>query len=57
MSIYNHNIFDDKGYIAIDLTEELNKFISEVKPIERNTYEVIDPATHFDKIFRQLQLI
>ena len=56
-TIITTGIYYDKSCIAIDLTEELNKFISEVKPTERNTYEVIDPATHFDKIFRQLQLI
>lgn len=55
--IITTDVYYDKCCLVIDFTDELNEYIDNVKPINKINEDIIDFATNFNKIFKELQLI
>ena len=49
-------VYYDKSCLVIDLTEELNRYIDKVKPINKINENVIDFATNLTKTFNDFQI-
>ena len=56
-TIITTDIYYDKICLVIDFTDELNEYIDKVKPINKINEDIIDFATNFNKIFKELQLV
>ena len=56
-TIITTDVYYDKSCLVIDLTEELNRYIDKVKPVNKINKDVVDVATNFNKIFKEFQLV
>lgn len=56
-TIITIDVYYDKSCLVIDFTDELNEYIDKVKPINKINEDIIDFATNFNKIFKELKLI
>ena len=56
-TIITTDVYYDKSCLVIDLSDELNRYIDKVKPINKINEDVVDVATNFNKIFKEFQLI
>lgn len=55
-TIITTDIYYDKSCIVIDCTEELNRYIEQVKPVN-NQCSALDLETNFDRVFNKLNLV
>lgn len=55
-TIITTNIYFDKSCIVIDCTEELNRYIELVKPVNIQN-SVLNLETNFDRVFKKLNLV
>ena len=56
-TIITTDVYYDKSCLVIDLTEELNRYIDKVKPVNKINKDEVDVATNFNKIFKEFQLV
>ena len=56
-TIITTDVYYDKSCLVIDLTEELNRYIDKVKPVNKINKDVVDVSTNFNKIFKEFQLV
>ena len=56
-TIITTDVYYDKSCLVIDLTEELNRYIDKVKPVNKINKDVVDVATNFNKIFKEFVTI
>lgn len=55
-TIITTDVYYDRSCLLIDLTDELNKYIDKVKPINKINENVIDFATNLIKTFNDFQI-
>ena len=55
-TIITTDVYYDKSCLVIDLTEELNRYIDKVKPVNKINKDVVDVATNLTKTFNDFQI-